>query len=322
MYEATVSDSVETVTVMASPNVSGAEAVITVTGSSGDAAVDDDDDTVVTLNTTSEGSTQITVTVTPANDSATTKSYIITVTNNAISADADLESLTLNVGTLYRGSLMGFDGRDTEYEARGVPHSMESVMVTAMAKDTYAMVEGDGEVALNMKETLVTIKVTAEDQSTVRRYRITIIKDDPSTDATLSVLSLWDGTDEVPITMVPSMPMKYTAMADSSVMSVTVTATPADTAAMAMVTAMMGSTAVTVTNGNVVALAAGDTVITVTVTAEDGTTMTYMIIVARDTSATVTIPQILAAIQSFRDGGSNASTILDILALIRDYRAQ
>ena len=102
----------------------------------------------------------------------------------------------------------------------------------------------------------------------------------------------------------------YTAMVDNSVMSVTVTATPADMDATAMV---MGGDSLTV----------GDNTITVTVTAEDGETMmTYMITVTRAEMTGVTRAEVIALIDAYLAGGANAPTRAAVIALIDRYLSQ
>ena len=105
-----------------------------------------------------------------------------------------------------------------------------------------------------------------------------------STDATLSALSLSD------VMLSPSFAadtLAYTGSVDNSVTSTTVTATANhDGATVAIVPADADDTA----DGHQVALAIGDTAISVTVTAEDGTTtQTYAVTVTRAEKLAVTI---------------------------------
>ena len=75
-------------------------------------------------------------------------------------------------------------------------------------------------------------------------------------------------------------------MAENSVAQIKVNAVTNHDGARAMVTAMMGTNTVRVDSANVLDLAVGDTEITVTVTAEDGTMMTYMITVTKPAATT------------------------------------
>ena len=119
---------------------------------------------------------------------------------------------------------------------------------------------------------------------------VTITDDDPSTDATLSRLSLGTGVTLDP-TFAPGT-TSYTAAVANSVDEVTVTATTTDTNATpefltASDTAL--DDADDVANGHQVALAVGDTVFKVQVTAEDGTTtQTYTVTVTRAAQAQTT----------------------------------
>ncbi len=98
-------------------------------------------------------------------------------------------------------------------------------------------------------------------------------------DATLSGLALSDGTGEVALTPAfDPATQSYTASVANSVTSVTVTATVADAVTVNDVAVASGSPA------DAVDLAAGENVITVVVTAEDGaTTLTYTVTVTRAT---------------------------------------
>ena len=104
-----------------------------------------------------------------------------------------------------------------------------------------------------------------------------------SSDASLSALSLMDGDTEITLAMVADMPMKRTASVGNDVESVTVTATPNDMEnAMAVI---MPADADMDMDGHQVDLMVGANEITVTVTAQDGTTMmTYMVTVTRAAS--------------------------------------
>ena len=86
------------------------------------------------------------------------------------SNNANLKSLTTNVGSLYPS----FDSSITSYTLE-VSSITNSVIINASKDDDKASLEGDGEVILNNGSTNRVIKVTAED-GTVREYTITINK--------------------------------------------------------------------------------------------------------------------------------------------------
>ena len=112
---------------------------------------------------------------------------------------------------------------------------------------------------------------------------VTITDNDPSTDATLSGLSLGTGVTLDP-TFAPGT-LTYRAAVGNAVDEVTVTATTTDTNATVAYLNASDTTladADGVANGQQVALAVGDTVFKVQVTAEDGTTtQTYTVTVTR-----------------------------------------
>ena len=238
--------------------------------------------------------TAITVTVT-AEDDTTTKPYIITVFRESgpvLSDVATLTSLTLTGATL---SPSPFVGSTNEYTARAT-NDQESVTIAAPASDTPgAMVvirppdqntadetdaEGHQVYLTPGTNTVITITVTAENGST-NTYTVTVYRvgNTPSDNGNLSALSL-DG-----VSLSPAFDPEtaaYDARVSYDVTMVTVAAAAADIGALAPdVTAAGGNT---VTNNSVVALGdvGTETVITVTVTAEDTSTNPYTITVYRE----------------------------------------
>ena len=124
---------------------------------------------------------------------------------------------------------------------------------------------------------------------------VTITDNDPSTDATLSGLAVRDGSTDLTLdpTFAPAT-LTYTATVGNAVDEVTVTATTTDTNATpefldASDTTLDDADDVPA-NGHQVALAEGDTVFKVQVTAEDGTTtQTYTVTVTRAAAGTATV---------------------------------
>ena len=277
---ASVGNDVESVTVTATPNdMENAMAVIM----PADADMDMDGHQVALM----VGANEITVTVT-AQDGETMMTYMVTVTR-AASMDASLMSLDLwrapddEVGNLTTIFMTG----TTEYTVMAL-NSDESVTVKAIPTHMGATVEvngtavdadGTAAVDLDVGMNTITAMVTAQDGETMMTYTITVTRA-ASMDASLSALSLMDGDTEITLAMVADMPMKRTASVGNDVESVTVTATPNDMEnAMAVI---MPADADMDMDGHQVDLAVGDTEITVTVTAQDGTTMmTYMVTVTR-----------------------------------------
>ena len=145
-------------------------------------------------------------------------------------------------------------------------------------------------------DNLVKFVVTSPDGSRIKSYKIHVHKD-ASTDATLSDLTLVDanGTAITPSPAFSSATTEYTASVGAAVTSVTLTGTESYGGAEVSGVTLAG-TAITdddFTDGiTVPSLVAGDNLVEVTVTAEDGTTvLIYQITVTRAAgwSATLTV---------------------------------
>ena len=236
-----------------------------------------DVDGVVTLGL---GGNVITVKVT-AEDGEATRTYTVTVTRAApLSADATLSSLTLSgidFGT--------FDPTTTSYTA-SVANSFTQTAVTATTKHSSAshvvklggVEDEDGEVSFALGSNVITVEVTAEDDSTTQTYTVTITRSaPPALDASLSALSL-SGID---FGTFSSGATSYSAQVANSVSQTTVTPTANHSGA----TYVIKLDGVTDADG-VVSLSVGGNVITVEVTAQDGeTSRTYTVTVTRAESS-------------------------------------
>ena len=270
-YTAQVANSVTETTVTPTVNDSGARYVIKL-GSVADA------DGVVSL---AVGANVITVVVT-AEDGSATQTYTVTATRAAPpSTDATLKGLTLSdvdFGT--------FDSTTTSYTAQ-VAYSVSQTTVTPVVNDSGAsriikiggVTDSDGTVPLAVGSNVITVEVTAEDDSTTQTYTVNVTRaEPPSTDATLEGLTLSD----VNFGTFSSATTSYTAQVANSVTQTTVTPTVNDSGASYVIT--LGG--VTDADGTV-SLSVGNSVITVVVTAEDGkTTRTYTLTVTRAESPT------------------------------------
>ena len=200
------------------------------------------------------------------------------------SSDATLSALSLSGVTL----TPAFAAGTTAYTA-SVGNAVAETTVTTTASDANASVEvtpedaDDGilgeQVALEVGETTISVEVTAEDGETTQTYTVTITRT-ASADATLSALSLSG------VTLTPAFASgttEYTASVGHAVAETTVTATASDANASVEVTPGDADDG---TSGDQVALAVGETTISVEVTAEDGeTTQTYTVAVMRTGSA-------------------------------------
>ena len=309
-YTAQVANSVSQTTLTPTVNDSGASQVIKI-GSVTDA------DGVITL---SVGSNVITVEVT-AEDDSTTLTYTVTVTRaEPPSTDATLKGLTLSsvdFGT--------FDSTTTSYAAQ-IANSVSQTTVTPAVNDSGAsyvvklggVTDADGVIALSVGGNVITIEVTAEDDSITLKYTVTVTRAaPPSTDATLSALTL-SGVD---FGTFASGTTSYTAQVANSVSQTTVTPTENDSGASYVI--KLG--AVVDTDG-VVLLSVGSSVITVEVTAEDdSTTRTYTVTVTR---AEPLVPELssdatLSALTlSAVDFGIFDSTTTSYTALVADSVSQ
>ena len=267
-YTADVANSVTETTVTPTVNHSGASHVIKLGGVT-------DADGVVSL---SVGSNVITIEVT-AEDDTTTGTYTVTVTRlvslQQNSKDATLSALTLS------GINFGAFSSDTDSYTASVAYSVSQTTVTPTVNDSGAtyviklggVTDADGVVSLSVGSNVITIEVTAEDDDTTQTYTITVTRASPSSDATLSALTLI-GID---FGTFASGTTSYSAQVANSVSQTTVTPTVNDSGATYVI--KLGG--VTDADG-VVSLSVGSNVITVEVTAEDDeTTQAYTVSVTR-----------------------------------------
>ena len=265
-YGAQVANNVTQTTVTPTVNDSGASYVIKLGGTT-------DVDGVITL---SVGGNVITVEVT-AEDGEATRTYTVTVTRAApLSADATLSSLTLS------GIDFGTFDPTTKSYAASVANSFTQTAVTATTKHSSAsyvvklggVEDEDGEISLAVGSNVITVEVTAEDDSTTQTYTVTVTRSaPPALDASLSALSLSD----IDFGTFSSGTNSYSAQVANSVSQTTVTPTVNHPGA-SYVIKLDG---VTDADG-VVSLSVGGNVITVEVTAQDGeTSRTYTVTVTR-----------------------------------------
>ena len=179
-YTASVAYGVSQTTVTPTVNDSGATHVIKLGGV-------EDADGVVSL---SIGSNVITVEVT-AEDGETTKTYTVGVNRAAASTDATLSWLTLS------GIAFGtFTSGTTSYTA-SVANSVSQTTVSPTVNDDGAShviklggaTDADGTVSLDVGSNVITVEVTAEDDSTTRTYTVTVTRAAPSPPLTASIHS-------------------------------------------------------------------------------------------------------------------------------------
>ena len=204
------------------------------------------------------GVNTFTVTVTPEDPNASTKTYTITV-NRALSADTKLSDLKVNGETIE-----GFDPDVPTYTYGPVSNDVTSLEIVGTPNGENATVEVEGNDNLVVGDNTITVTVTAQDGSK-GTYTINVEREGNG-DTTLSDLEV-DGYDLEP-EFDPDT-TEYQITVPSDVDSVTVNATP------------NGENATVEVEGNE-NLQPGENIITVKVTAENGDTETYTITVTKE----------------------------------------
>ncbi len=221
-----------------------------------------------------------TVTVTVTAEDATTKAYTVTITRaDPPSSDADLTALTID-GT----SVTAFAADTTSYTL-DVPFATAQVIVAATKSHTKANVvitpadANTGTTAHDVDLSVlggagntVTVTVTAED-GTTKAYTVTITRAEAGTNADLSDLTI-DGSS---VSDFAADKVSYTMSLPNSTGQVTVEATKSDIKATVVITPAAAAAAA----GYQVDLSGRESVITATVTAEDGATKAYKVTINR-----------------------------------------
>ncbi|OIR00730.1 cadherin-like beta sandwich domain protein [mine drainage metagenome] len=255
------------------------------------------------------GPNVITITVTDPNGGGpgvpTTKDYTITVTRAAASSVKTLSALTTSSGdltpTFSPSSLTGYSAPAITYAAAfTVTPTVTATVISTVEID----VNGNGytptgdatpssPLTLAVGSNTVSLKVIAEDGSS-QIYVFTVIRQ--SNDATLSALSISAGT------LSPSFPSgtDYTATVTNATTSIKVTPTHNESHATIQVRINAGTYA-SVTSGSAssaLSLNVGDNTIDILVTAQDGTTNTYHIVVRRQ-SSDATLSNLVATTATF-----------------------
>ena len=160
-------NSVTEATVTPTTNHSGASYVIKVGGV-------EDDDGVFPL---AEGNTYVTIEVT-AEDGETTRTYNLGFYRQAPSTDAKLRALTLS------GIDFGTFSRYTTSYTAQVANTVTETTVMPTVNDSDAsyviklggVTDADGTVSLAVGSNVITVEVTAEDDSTTKTYAVTVAR--------------------------------------------------------------------------------------------------------------------------------------------------
>jgi gliding motility-associated-like protein len=221
-------------------------------------------------------------TVVTATDGTTTNTYTVTVTR-APSSNATLAGIVLSSGTLSPA----FSGGTTGYTAT-VNGATASITVKPTVADNTATVTvngtavtsgtASGAITLNLGANVITIVATAQDGSTTQTYTLTVTK--LSNDATLTSITT---SPSIPLVAISGPGYKnYTGSVPNTTVSVQII--PVTESASATVK-VNGTTVATGAASQSIPLIAGDNVINTVVTAQDGTTDTYIITITRAPSS-------------------------------------
>ena len=294
-YTAQVANEVAVVTVTAT----GADTRAAVVIAPADADTDTDHhqaDLVAALTEASD--TTVTVTVT-AEDTTTTRAYTITVTRAPDTTAPSLSSATVDGTELTLTYSEALDA-DSEPAVGAFSVSVTDSVTSTASTPAVSSVDVTGtDVELTLAAAVrhgdtVTVSYTVGDEANNEKVIQDIVANNAAalasqavtnntakaTDATLSALGLAAG--ETTLTLSPSFAAgtgTYSASVPSGLDSVTVTATPADPRASVAVTP--GDSDSDASNGHQVPVTSEPTEVSVTVTAEDGSTIVvYMITVA------------------------------------------
>ena len=232
---------------------------------------------------------------------AANEDRVIPGTYTTAAADSAAPPPTLSALTVSAGTLTpAFASGTLEYAVPDVPNATGRITVTATPETgaTVAYEDGSGNALtdvdsttdgdqfdLEVGENTIKVKVTKGDAS--QTYTLTVTRAAPaaSSDASLSGLALSGVTLSPDFAAATTL---YTASVYNSVESTTVTATPTDNDATVDITPVDADLSA---EGRQVSLDVGSNVVSVKVTAEDGTTTrTYTVTVTRAAnSATVVV---------------------------------
>lgn len=277
-YTASVANGVSSITV--TPTANDVNATVTVDG---DPVTSGSASGAIGLNI---GTNAIPVVVT-AQNGTTTSTYTVTVTR-APSSDASLNGLTVSSGSLSPAFASGTTGYTVS-----VANGVSSITVTPTVNEGHATLTvnglaatsgtASGAIGLQVGANAIPIVVTAQDGTTTETYTVTVTRAaaaatggvSRSNDARLSNLTLSNGSLSPAFA---SGTTSYTANVAYNVSSLTVTSSVSDRAATVK---LNGVPATSGSASSSIRLNVGDNAISVTVTAEDGTTKTYGVTVTR-----------------------------------------
>ncbi|MCL2869639.1 cadherin-like beta sandwich domain-containing protein [Candidatus Saccharibacteria bacterium] len=208
------------------------------------------------------------ITVSTLSEDGDVGTYTITIVKNK-STNADLATLAVSEGTL----TPNFASGTTNYTV-SVDTTITSINVAATVANPEATVSGTGTHTLNYGSNTITVTVTAEDTSVTKNYVITVNRA-KKTDATITDLKTNISGTMATVPGFPKPDNTYdlgTVPYAKATLNISAVASDADIAG--------------ITGDGVRNLAVGLNTLTVTVTAQDGTTTAdYTIIVTREAAS-------------------------------------
>lgn len=207
--------------------------------------------------------------------------------------NADLKNLAISSGSLNPQ----FASDKTQYTA-SVRHGKSSIQVTPTAMDSGAAIKvndiavtsgnASGSISVAVGDNKITIVVTSQDRTLSKTYTVTVIREEPtppppppppppplSSNANLGSLTISSGILD-PVFAADTT--GYTVSVENNIDSFTVTPTVAESYAAVKVN---DTTVASGAASGAIALNVGENMVTIEVTAQNGTTKIYAIIVAR-----------------------------------------
>lgn len=260
--------------------------------------------------------------------SGATKTYTVTVTR-VQSPNSDLASLSLNAGTLSPA----FAAATITYTA-AVGNAVSTIRFTPTVADGTATVKVNGTtvasgsasaaIPLLVGPNSIATAVTAQD-GTVKTYTVTVTRA-PSANADLANIALSTGTLS-PVFAAGTI--NYTATVGNAISTIKLTPTVADATATVQVNGIAVASGTASTN---IALVVGQNTITTVVTAQDGTTKTYAVVVDRAASANANLaslgisagtlsPVFAAATISYTAAVANSVAGINVTATVSEPNA-
>ena len=343
-----VANGVNSIAISATPNHSGAVvSIFSVAGNTNDQPIAHAAGTPVGADgmvSLSIGRNLARIQVTAENGS-TVRNYFVEITRASAGASGDAKLAATTGLSLSSVTLSPVFSPNTMMYSAEVPVNITSTTVRAEADSTATsvVIKSDTDdtlgpdldaqdmayitshsIDLSAGANVITIVVTAEDYETMETYTVRVSRG-VSNDASLSSLSLMD-SDGMAIDLKDmdgmaaefmADTMMYYADVDNDVEMINVMATAMDSDA-------------TVSGDGAVSLDVGENTITVTVTAEDGTTMmTYTVMVTRappvegtlldrydaDDSGDIDLTEVSAAIDDYFNGDLTLAQVSDVIDL-------